>query len=377
MSSNDGATWTSVNNGIDKESSISAITVIGNKLLAASHGSGLFVTADSGAVWTPESVGTVEIRELRTISANVFAGTDMLGAFRSADSGATFTAINSGLGSKWIQCYANQGSNIFAGTGDAGVYRSANAGNTWAVINTGLTGVNVTDILCTGTKVYAATFDAGLFVSTNNGSTWSATGNEISSEKLTGLAICNSILVAGTWDAGIFLSYDNGSSWIRPDTGLDSTWCIRSIEVNDTAVFVGTREHGIYFSEDSCHTWQAFNTGLVDSTVLSLKVKGYYMYAGLSGNGVWKYVLLDVTSVPQTAGLEKTCIYPNPANDRIFLSNLNVSHVEIYDLQGQLILRIDRPENSLNISALRNGIYIVRTRDAQGHILSDSKLIKQ
>ncbi|MCF8368879.1 MAG: M4 family metallopeptidase [Bacteroidales bacterium] len=67
------------------------------------------------------------------------------------------------------------------------------------------------------------------------------------------------------------------------------------------------------------------------------------------------------TGVPE----DKTndfAIYPNPANDKVFISHENgssITEVNIYNQVGQQLLHIYNPGNPLDISTLENGIYII------------------
>lgn len=84
-----------------------------------------------GTNWTTVTVGTVEIRSIIVKDNTVLVGTDLLGAFRSTDSATSFSAVNSGLDTKWIQCFATDGVKIYAGSGNAGVYVSTDDGQSW------------------------------------------------------------------------------------------------------------------------------------------------------------------------------------------------------------------------------------------------------
>jgi uncharacterized protein (TIGR02145 family) len=55
-------------------------------------------------------------------------------------------------------------------------------------------------------------------------------------------------------------------------------------------------------------------------------------------------------------------LYPNPANDRLYLKNINLANtlIMIYDLQGKKVLDRKVDSESIDISNLSNGIYIVK-----------------
>src|SRR5690606_16618433 len=62
-------------------------------------------------------------------------------------------------------------------------------------------------------------------------------------------------------------------------------------------------------------------------------------------------------------GLPDARVFPNPASDRLHISNVGSgTHITIADLPGRTILRTISSSDSetLDISALQNGIYVVQ-----------------
>ncbi len=63
-------------------------------------------------------------------------------------------------------------------------------------------------------------------------------------------------------------------------------------------------------------------------------------------------------------------LYPNPANEYINLGATNMRYAAIYSIAGQLVKEqiIDGPaDNTIDISALKPGVYVVRTRDNENN----------
>jgi hypothetical protein len=72
-------------------------------------------------------------------------------------------------------------------------------------------------------------------------------------------------------------------------------------------------------------------------------------------------------------------IYPNPVKNELFINTqLNLKSVEIYDVTGKQILRLDDIENdkSINLSSLKKGIYLVKLKTPSGDFQT-KKIIKQ
>ena len=77
--------------------------------------------------------------------------------------------------------------------------------------------------------------------------------------------------------------------------------------------------------------------------------------------------LVKVTSNAATAGVEDNVfnsvkMFPNPAKDYVrFSTNSNKSlNIEIFDLTGKSVLRVNDAQNEVNISGLNSGLYFVQ-----------------
>lgn len=99
-------------------------------------------------------------------------------------------------------------------------------------------------------------------------------------------------------------------------------------------------------SDSRLPLWQDFNFELT-----SLQVP-----TGITG----------ITGVDETAtGTNDIVVYPNPSSDVIYFSKFT-SGVELFTLQGQLLLSAGKV-NSLDVTSLTKGLYIVRLKDANGN----------
>jgi len=72
-------------------------------------------------------------------------------------------------------------------------------------------------------------------------------------------------------------------------------------------------------------------------------------------------------------------VYPNPANDRFFVSGAsnNLLYIDIYNLSGQKVIQIENPipDKGIDISMLGKGVYIISLKSEKGNI--STKLIKK
>ena len=82
-----------------------------------------------------------------------------------------------------------------------------------------------------------------------------------------------------------------------------------------------------------------------------------------------KDYLSGLESIEEITGL----IYPNPASNYVHIKNIDLSTVEIYDLQGAL-QKISSSEQ-IYISDLRKGVYIINIKNSRGDKSVTKKLI--
>ncbi len=229
---NNGATWTTVNEGLPRETidttifySIASLAVSGTNLFAGTWGGGVFLSTDHGSRWTAvrkglprftqDTTGYSSVACIASSGQYLFAGT-WNGVFRSTNNGTSWTAVNAGLTDTSVQALAvspapggTGGTYLFAGTGAGGVFRSTNNGTNWTSVNDGLTDLHILTLAVNGTNLFAAP-GRGVFLSTNNGTSWIDVG--LTAHWANSLAVCGSYLFAGT---GSTETGTDGGIWRR------------------------------------------------------------------------------------------------------------------------------------------------------------------
>ena len=69
-------------------------------------------------------------------------------------------------------------------------------------------------------------------------------------------------------------------------------------------------------------------------------------------------------------------VYPNPAQHTLYIeSSEAVEQVRVYDVSGRELMQIANPAQSIDVSTLANGIYIIKVKTAQGETVK--KIVKQ
>ena len=133
--------------------------------------------------------------------------------------------------------------------------------------------------------------------------------------------------------------------------------------------------------------------GNSDWTLYTLEIKaGYHTIAwgyhtatsgNVSGNVCWidditfpgNTVVLDDVEDIQSAN--EVSVYPNPANDVVYLTGDGIQYVEIYNAIGMRVFaKSINDSESIDIAQYASGVYFVRTFDDKGNV-SITKLIKK
>jgi uncharacterized delta-60 repeat protein len=104
-----------------------------------------------------------------------------------------------------------------------------------------------------------------------------------------------------------------------------------------------------------------------------------YTYTGTSDFAVVRYLVDQVVGINNTGNdiIYDFTIFPNPANDRIEISNPGKSEIQILNIEGQLLKRLTANENnvSVDISDLSKGLYFVKLISEEG--ICVKKFIKE
>jgi len=204
-STNDGATWVDTNNDIS-DIEVNSVAVVpngsgGTHVIVGDY-SGIFVSTNDGGSWQSVEPTAMPLDYAVTPSA-VFAG-GFGGVLRSTDGGLTWANTPISGTAQAMAATAN-GANVFAGGDPFGVYRSTNNGASWTLVNSGLTDLRITSLLSPdGTQLFAAGA-GGVYLTKDQGDHWSSvsTGLTTGVQSLA-LSADGATLLAGTSGYGVW-----------------------------------------------------------------------------------------------------------------------------------------------------------------------------
>ncbi len=254
--------------------------------LYASSGNQIWKSTDAASTWTIVSQFPpgVAVSSLAADPANpgaVYAGTFSMGAYKSMDGGATWTAINNGIppqpngsinvGAIWVE--PSSPNVVFASTG-SGLARSIDGGSTWTVD----TGVNSVSALAFDPFTSGTLYVAGvnLFAkSSDNGLTFTPVAGLPDRAAVNALVLDPhhaGVLFAGSYN-GIYQSTDGGVTWNLRLAGRTS---VLAADPGSSAFYANLSGYGIVRSSDGFATTSP--VGPDEPSVKQLLVSGANLF---------------------------------------------------------------------------------------------------
>lgn len=75
---------------------------------------------------------------------------------------------------------------------------------------------------------------------------------------------------------------------------------------------------------------------------------------------------------------EKYAIFPNPVTNELYFNNIDNTtiSVTIYNIYGSIIQTLKTNDNKINISNLKNDVYLIMVKNLNNEILLINKIIK-
>ncbi len=404
-SADNGQTWQENTMGINglRINALNVLTTVvpsvertrRNTLLAGTD-NGIFRSINNGADWTSANQGLTNqfvacLTTFTTPSGQVtLAGTTGGGVFRSTDGGLLWTPSNRAASAQGGNSLEGRlinrvervmGRFVFACT-SVGLFRSDDDGVSWSFV--GIPDMNVRDITEVAGILFAGVFEGGVYVSRDTGRTWRASNTGLASRTVRTITRCRTRLYVGTERAGVFQSLDTGATWTAINNGL-TTLNINTIFADCPTLYAGTDGGGIFAFDSATATWTPRTTNIPDNNVLSMAMTFDRdtvphlpaLFAGTAGRGVFiTPLLIRTVSVGNVWETLPAQAYPNPTSDYITLeatvrANATVT-VRVLNVLGTTLLTThEHTANSLfrttlDCSKFASGVYVLEVSDGKG-----------
>ncbi|MGI9653190.1 T9SS type A sorting domain-containing protein [Chryseobacterium sp. RLHN22] len=135
----------------------------------------------------------------------------------------------------------------------------------------------------------------------------------------------------------------------------------------------------------------AYGFNVVNNTIYAADPSGY-----IAPGKIYAYNLqgilqntFTVTSLPnqiiaynsaslstiENSKASKLSLYPNPTSNKFFVKGLNSGSVQIYDVNGRMIINTQYTQNGIDVTTLSKGVYIVKITD-NNNSFSEKLIIK-
>ena len=283
-SSNGGANWSAINNGIAPHLMVRGIAIdqVNPSTVYAATTGALYRSTNGGATWQVSyGSATTGVAIDPVNPANVYASS-FLGVARSTDGGNTWVLNETISTVNVVAIQPNAPSTIWAGK-NRGIYKSTDAGVTFvnASNRTNIDGETVTKLVfnsATTPTLYAGTSSAtfgSIYKTSDGGITWQ--GSFLSAGRVSIGALAadpatpTTLYTAAGSFGGVFKTTDGGTIWrftpLNPEPS--DVFALAVDPSNAATVYAGTTR-GMYKSTDSGDTWAPINKGLSNTTISAL-----------------------------------------------------------------------------------------------------------
>jgi ligand-binding sensor domain-containing protein len=352
-SKNLGQNWHSLNNSLDGKH-IKSILVDSLDYKYFATNEGLFLFEETEKLWLPLKNGIPEntgFRSLAVKNDTLFAGSELLGMFRSPDCGVTWNAINAGLpDSTTINSILVKENSIYCGTVNRGIYVSFNSGESWIAKNNGLANLGILSLEQNNNEIFAGTNGNGIFRTSDIGNNWAAINTGLTNFYINSIEkdSLNNIYI-GT-DDGVYKSINNGTQWSNFNNGLPDSLSVRIINSNKkNNLFLGSNGEGLYKFDSVSNSWISSNSGLLNDTVLTIYShykEGFIDYSIGTTNGVYHgMIITDPIDNIEEIEYKNSFIlhqnYPNPFNQsttiKFSLEKIEKVKIEVFNMLGQKV----------------------------------------
>lgn len=157
-STNNGATWTMINNGLTSLAIHSIVVNQSNEIFVGTLGGGVYSSVDGGTNWNHKPMSYNFVWALASApNGNLYAGTYGNGVYRSTDNGNSWVKSSSYPANYVYALSVDGNGNLYASSWEAGVFVTNITTNTWQSVGLGGFGVSSVMVNSMNNAVFAGT----------------------------------------------------------------------------------------------------------------------------------------------------------------------------------------------------------------------------
>lgn len=284
VETNDGVVYFSVNNGLSWENkseglpdsitiALGGIAVSGKSLGIATKEKGVFLFDFQKNLWNNITTDKEIIKgnpgPLIFFKDQIYTGTQRSGVFSSADSGANWTKLNTGLADMTIRKFVQIDNKLYAGT-NAGLYSFNESEKKWE-LEFGNSTTQVNGLTEFDGNIYIGT-NQGAFTTPKNRKEWKQT---MANRSLHNISSDDNTIYAMTYNE-LLSSTDKGLTWNTIQNGLPAELYTFNVIKNGNSVFAGQWD-GVYRKDNANEIWKSYSNGLPEN----LAINNMKLYNGI------------------------------------------------------------------------------------------------
>jgi photosystem II stability/assembly factor-like uncharacterized protein len=297
-SQNFSGKWKESNEGLLNERVISMLKD-SNAVYVGLQTNGAFKTTDSGESWTDLNIGNKRVSLIYKNDIGLFiVANDTM--YFSFNEGIQWEYRSYGLDGKVIYQLIDYNGKFYACTND-GIFVSTNSGLKWDVQYRDFRGMDIKSFyVAPNGYIYLSTNDK-ILISWDEGNTWNESYYGMKSYNITKITGNDTMTIAGSYpdddfDADLYLTFDDGRNWKSAGLNLSHHY-IKDIILHENSIFITvnaidtSQSIGVLFSSNFGESWKILDQGLTIKDINNILISDGEIWAGTHGSGVFKRVL--------------------------------------------------------------------------------------
>lgn len=328
-------------------------------------------SANGGTTFTPytNNFAAPQAGYFRTIDTG-FAPNGTGNLMLSSNGGTSWSLSVSNCGCLITSLkFCNQQVGLYGST--TGLFRTDDGGLTWSVIPSMLTSRPST-IRSLHDSSFVFVYNKHFYKSNDGGISFTIdTLNYGSSYSLTGLSfIDDSIGYTASGDGKVLKTLSQGKQWTLVQDIAQPIRDIYFIDEQNGFAITGTLNNVIYKTSNGGLNWTLDYTGSASTSLREFAYDGKSLFV-IGDDGVAMKLETYPTRI-STVHLANISLYPNPARERLYFSSIKCQRdISILQLDGKVIQEYTNYNfNSLEISQLASGTYLLKIKDNDGDYYS-------